>query len=91
MIGYFNAAEVWTKPWVPQNYLVVLDTAAPIKPLARRVRANDRGLYIAAQLDTHPLHAQYIQRYQGFSAWGRVALAVLKFNNAVYSAPVLTF
>lgn len=91
LIGFFNAAEVWTKPWIPQNYLVVLDTAAPIKPLARRVRANDRGLYIAAQLDTHPLHAQYIQRYQGFAAWGRVALAVLKFNNVVYSAPVLTF
>ena len=91
MIGFFNAAEVWTKPWVPQNYLVVIDTAAPIKPLARRVRPNDRGLYIAAELDTHPLHAQYIQRYQGFAAWGRVALTVLKFNNASYSAPVLTF
>lgn len=91
MIGYFNAAEVWTKPWVPANYLVVYDANAPIKPLARRVRPNDRGLYIAAQLDTHPLHAQYIQRYQGFAAWGRVALAVLKFNNATYSAPVLTF
>ena len=91
MIGYFNAAEVWTKPWVSQNYLIVIDTAAPIKPLARRVRPNDRGLYIAAQLDTHPLHAQYFQRYQGFAAWGRVAAAVLKFNNATYSVPVLTF
>ena len=91
MIGYFNAAEVWTKPWVSQNYLIVIDTAAPIKPLARRVRPNDRGLYIAAQLDTHPLHAQYFQRYQGFAAWGRVAAAVLKFNNATYAVPALTF
>jgi len=91
LVGYFNAAEVWTKPWVPQNYLVIFDTEAPIKPLARRVRTNDRGLYIAAELDTHPLHAQYIQRYQGFAAWGRVALAVLRFNNATYAAPALTF
>jgi hypothetical protein len=90
-IGFFNAAEVWTKPWVPANYLVVADVAAPIKPLARRVRKNDRGLYIAAQLDTHPLHAQYIQRYQGFSAWNRLALAVLRFNNASYAAPTLTY
>jgi hypothetical protein len=90
-IGFFNAAEVWTKPWIPQNYLIVIDTAAPIKPLARRVRKNDRGLYIAAELDTHPLHAQYIQRYQGFSSWNRLALAVLRFNSGSYAAPALTY
>ncbi len=90
-VGWFNAAEVWTKPWIPQNYLVVVDVAAPLKPLARRVRKDDKGLYIAAQLDTHPLHAQYIQRYQGFSAWNRTALAVLKFNNGSYAAPVLSY
>lgn len=90
-IGWFNAAEVWTKPWIPQNYLVVVDLAAPIKPLARRVPKNDRGLYIAAELDTHPLHAQYIQRKQGFGAWNRTALSVLRFNNAAFAAPTLTY
>jgi hypothetical protein len=89
-IGWFDAAQVWTKPWIPANYLAVIDVAAPQKPLARRVRTNDRGFYIAAQLDTHPLHAQYMQRYQGFGAWNRLAVAVLRFNNATYAAPAFT-
>jgi hypothetical protein len=90
-IGSFNGADVWVKPWVPQNYLAVIDIGASQKPLRRRVKTNDRGLHIAGEVDVHPLRAQYIERYQGFGALNRLAVAVLKFNNATYSAPALTY
>jgi hypothetical protein len=90
-IGWFGAAQVWTKPWAVQNYQVTYDVAAPLKPLVRRVEKNSRGLFIAAEIDTHPLRAQYIENFYGFGAWNRVALHVLKFNNASYSAPALSF
>jgi hypothetical protein len=89
-IGWFGAAQVWTKPWGIQNYQVTYDAAAPFKPLVRRTEKNSRGLFIAAEIDTHPLRAQYIENFYGFGAWNRVALHVLKFNNASYSAPVLS-
>lgn len=89
-IGWFGAAEVWTKPWVPQNYQVTYDVAAPNKPLVRRVEAGNRGLFIAATVDAHPLRAQYYENFYGFGAWNRVALHVLKWNNATYSAPSLS-
>lgn len=90
MIGLFGQAEVWTKPWAVANYAVACDVAAPQKPLVRRVETNDQGLYIAAEVDAHPLRAQYIEHFYGFGAWNRTAVAVLQFNNASYSAPTIT-
>lgn len=90
-IGFFGAAEVWTKPWAVANYSVAVDVAAPQKPLVRRVERNDRGLHIAAEVDVHPLRAQYTEHFYGFGAYNRVAVHVLKFNNATYSAPTLTY
>lgn len=90
-IGWFGAAQVWTKPWAVANYAVVVDVNAPQKPLVRRVEENDQGLHIAAEVDVHPLRAQYSEHFYGFGAWNRFAAAVLKFNNASYSAPVLTY
>jgi hypothetical protein len=89
-IGWFGAAQVWTKPWGIANYMVTYDAGAPQKALVRRVEKNSRGLFIAAEIDTHPLRAQYVENFYGFGAWNRVALHVLKFNNATYSAPVLS-
>lgn len=90
-IGFFGAAEVWTKPWAVANYAVAVDVAATQKPLVRRVEENDRGLYIAAEIDIHPLRAQYTEHFFGFGAWNRLAVAVLQFNNASYSLPTLTY
>ena len=91
LIGYFGAAEVWTKPWAIANYAVAADVSAPQKPLVRRVEKNDRGLFVAAEVDVHPLRAQYTEHFYGFGAWNRFALAVLKFNNATYSAPTFAY
>lgn len=91
LIGYFNGAEVWTKPWAVANYSVAYDIDAPQKPLVRRVEKADRGLHIAAEVDVHPLRAQYSEHFYGFGAWNRFAVHVLRFNNATYAAPTLTY
>lgn len=90
-IGWFNGAEVWTKPWVPPFYSVAVDIAAPQKPLVRRVEANDRGLHIAGEVESHPLQAEFAEWFYGFGAYNRLAVHVLKFNNATYSAPALSY
>jgi hypothetical protein len=90
-IGWFGAAEVWTKPWAVANYLVVCDVAAPQKPILRRVEKSDRGLHIAAQVDIHPLRAQYSEHFFGFGIWNRAAIAVLEFDNASYGVPTLAY
>ena len=91
MIGWFGSAEVWTKPWAVQNYIIAIDVAAPQKPLVRRVELEDRGLYVAAEIDAHPLLAQYVEHFFGFGAWNRLAVAILQFNNSSYSIPTLTY
>lgn len=90
-IGFFGAAEVWTKPWAVANYAVAVDVAAPQKPLVRRVEMNDRGLYVAAEVDSHPLRAQFVEHFFGFGAWNRLSVAVLQFNNGTYGTPTLTY
>jgi hypothetical protein len=90
-VGWFGAAQVWTKPWGVQNYQITYDAAAPQKPLVRRVEKNPRGLFVAAEIDAHPLRAPYTENFYGFGAWNRTALHVLRFNNATYSAPALSF
>jgi hypothetical protein len=37
----------------------------------RRVEKNDRGLHIAAEIDTHPLRASTSEHFYGFGAWNR--------------------
>jgi hypothetical protein len=90
LIGYFAAAEVWTKPWAIPNYMVTVDVSAPQKPLVRRVETNDRGLHVAAEIDVHPLRAQYTEAFFGFGAWNRTAVNVTQFNNASYTIPTFT-
>jgi hypothetical protein len=90
-IGWFGAAEVWTKPWAVANYAVAYDYSAPAKPFVRRVETNDRGMHIAATFESHPLVAEFVEWFHGFGAWNRTALAVLKFNNSTYSAPTLSY
>lgn len=90
-IGWFGVAEVWTKPWAVASYAVACDVDAPAKPLVRRVEKSDQGMHIAGQIDSHPLLAEFSEWFYGFGVWNRTALAVLKFNNATYSAPTLSY
>ncbi len=90
LIGYFGGAEVWTKPWVPANYLFASDVSASAKPLVMRVPTVEPGLRIVAEIDAHPLRAQYMEHKFGFGAWTRTNGAVLRFDDATYAAPSLS-
>jgi len=72
-IGVLAAAEVWVKPWVPSGYAFVWDAASPQKPLVFRQRSQAalQGLRIAAELETHPLHAQFMEAEFGVGVWTR--------------------
>ncbi len=63
-----------------------------MKPLAFRQReaASLQGLRIAAQLDTHPLYAQYMEAEFGVGVWTRTNGAVLYFGGASYTDPTIS-
>lgn len=90
-IGWFGVAEIWTKPWVPAFYCVAVDLDAPQKPLVKRTEREDRGIHIAGSIESHPLYAEFSEWFYGFGVWNRLAAAVLKFNNATYSVPTLSY
>jgi hypothetical protein len=90
-IGWFGVAEVWTKPWVPAFYCVAVDLDAPQKPLVKRTEREDRGIHIAGAVDSHPLYAEFSEWFYGFGVWNRLAASVLRFNNAAYAAPTLSY
>jgi hypothetical protein len=72
-IGILGAAEVWVKSWVPATYAFCYDAGDPRKPLAFRQRTATalQGLRIAAEIDTHPLQAQYFESEYGIGVWTR--------------------
>ncbi len=90
-IGIYGAAEVWVKPWAIANYAFAWDAAAAQKPLGFRQRQQQtlQGLRIAAQLDTHPLHAQYMEAEYGIGVWTRTNGGVLYFNGGAYVDPTI--
>ncbi len=75
-----------TKPWVPQNYTYTHDINGP-RPLAFRVLPNINGLYLAAQIDSYPLRAEYFERYFGIGVAERTNGAVTRMNSATYAPP----
>lgn len=90
-IGIFGAAEVWVKPWAIASYIFAWDDAGP-KPLSFRqdeVTAF-QGLRIAAELDSHPLHAEFMEADFGVGVWQRTNGAVLFTTNATYANPTIT-
>jgi len=91
-IGIFGGAEVWVKPWAIANYAFVYDSASPNKPLVFRQRTQQtlQGLRIAAELNTFPLLARYMEAEYGIGAWTRTNGAVLYFAGAVYTDPTIT-
>lgn len=93
-IGVFGAAEVWVKPWIPANYLLVVDEGTGnMKPLAFRVQEDDPGLSqfsIRAEDETYPLRARTMARDFGVAPAQRHMAAALYVGNASYVAPTLT-
>lgn len=91
-IGIFGAAEIWIKPWAIANYMFCWDTSSVMKPLVLRedTVAGFQGLRIAAQLDTYPLYAQYMESMMGYGVWTRTNGASWYFANATYADPTIT-
>lgn len=90
-IGIFDSAEVWIKPWALPSYMFTFDTTTGNKPLAVRTRTGAAPtLEIAAELDTFPLYAQYMESEFGVGVWTRTNGAVLYFGGGSYTDPTIT-
>jgi hypothetical protein len=88
-IGVFAGAEVWVKPWVPANYIVVFMVNQP-KPLFIRSRTADSNrLVIVAEDEKYPLRARTYAREFGVGVWNRTSAAVLYTASGTYAAPTL--
>lgn len=89
-IGIFGAAEVWTKPWALPNYPFLFSAGATAKPLAiREDRQGSLNLRIAAELNTFPLNAQYMESAYGVAVNTRANGAVLYTGGGTYTDPVI--
>lgn len=92
-IGTFDSAEIVIKPWVPAGYLLAVDPSAPSKPLRIRTRNGTLdglgALSIAADYDSYPLRAQFMEREYGIAALTRYAGAALDTTHASYAAPTI--
>jgi len=90
-IGLFGQAEVWVKPWAVAGYAVILDTAAPEKPLALRTpNGVAPALVRVAENDAFPLIAQFYESEFGFGALNRGAGAVHYFAGGTYVEPAIS-
>jgi hypothetical protein len=99
-IGIFRETEVWIKPWVPENYAVVIREGAGMdKVLVWRTREPVTGagdevdrmgnLRIVADVESFPLRAQYVEREFGIGVQNRINAAVLYIGGSSYVAPTL--
>lgn len=96
MIGYFDGAEVWVKPWVLANYPIALRVGVPsAKPLVYRKRMEGNGfgdLVLAYEDDAFPLRASAWTREFGIGIWNRDAMSVSEMNDgdSAYTIPAIT-
>jgi hypothetical protein len=94
-IGVWNGAiEVWVKPWIPANYILVVDIDPSRRVLARRHREGNAALdslQIVANDEKYPLRAQTMEREFGVSVWGREQASILFITaGGVYVNPTFT-
>lgn len=87
-----NGAVVHTKPWIPANYAVAINTNAP-RPLKRRIYpvASMQGLFLHAENVAAPLQAQSFMAFLGFGASERTAASVLYYAAGASSYVAPTF
>jgi len=89
-IGLFGAAEVWVKPWAIANYALIWDSSDML-PLVMREEEQDalRGLQLIAEIDAHPMTAEYWEARFGFGVWNRTNGAIHQFSNGTYQDPTI--
>lgn len=103
MLGYFDGAEVWVKPWIPAGYCFAYD---PTQPLPVQVRVPSNGampgtdvngasslgagnLRLIQEYDQFPLMAQAMVRDLGMAASVERWNGVVGYLNSAssYTAP----
>lgn len=93
LIGYYNGAEIWVKPWALGNYVLAINTGGP-KPLTFRTRNGtdvpSSGLRPIYRQRGYPLTMEGWAREFGVAVTGRVAAAILYTNNTSWADPSLT-
>lgn len=90
LIGYYGAAQVWTKPWAIANYALLADVGDARKPLVVRERVpGSMALRMSAEIDTHPMRSQYLEAKFGIGVWTRTNGVVWQFNSASFSDPTI--
>lgn len=90
MIGYFDVAEVWVKPWMIADYAFITALGAR-KPLRRRLHnvASVRGLRVAADLESYPLRAEVMEAYFGFGVQERSNGVMFYAGAGTYTDPTI--
>ena len=77
-VGYWDGYEVFTRSWVPTNYIVAMNIGALSgKPLQRRIDPLFPGLRNAAEISDGVLRVKEQYFYMGFGAFNRAGGAVL--------------
>jgi hypothetical protein len=95
-IGVFRGAQVWVKPWVPQNVTLCYISGADTKPLVMRVPmslATNNGDFRPIWNDVeYPTQCELNQREYGFGVGERTSAAVLSYagGDTNYHAPTIT-
>lgn len=92
LAGYWDGVPVYTKPFVPDNYIMCIALGAREKPLVYRVdtATGNQGLMLNAEYGMHPITAQEYVAYYGLGAWNRAAVAVLDTAHQTnYTEPTL--
>jgi hypothetical protein len=83
--------EVWVKPWVPANYILVMASGESVKPLQYRELPYEsmKGIQLDSVSFAEPLVAQTATRYAGINVLNRSAGAVLYTGGTSWSNPTL--
>lgn len=90
-VGMWDDVPVWTRKWVPANYMVAYIRGTGTKVLMKRVKPNaNTDLRIVAEDAHYPLRARSYAREFGFGVRERTGAAILRTNNSTYAAPVIT-
>jgi hypothetical protein len=88
LIGAWNGYPVFTKTWVPANYIVCVATGAATKALGYRQDKFIKGLTALPEIGNNIITAKEWRAYFGMGALNRGAGAVLKTDaQTTYTAP----
>ena len=89
LIGYFDGAEVWVKPWMIASYFFAYVKGAPVPLVLRERVAGRSNLRIVAENEYHPLRTQTLAAEFGVGVWNRTNGAILYSGGSSYVTPTI--